>query len=409
MNNNFSRTPGFEPLEYRRLLSATPVDYPDALGPIASEVGSAVAGAVPRELQQTMGMTGEGESSNIPIIRPGRMDVNRDGFVTPNDVLQIINELNRNGPGPVTRVNESPVAQDTAVEIAQGQQAQVVLTGITSDAECDAVQFTVGQHPQDVDVEIANNVITITPDPGIAGEFLVEYIATDSAGNADSGIITVTVTPNEAPFVFDLPFQTDKDVPLQFSIPSGDPDGDAVTVDLDLTRPALHGVVTSQDGSYVYTPEKSFVGTDTFGYTATDGKTRAFGSVTVTVVGEPDAPNEPPTAENDRQLNGTSGIPLVFNIGASDPEGDPLTYVISYAPQNGAVNVNSDGEVTYTSVPGFTGTDVMLIDVRDGTNIITLRYFINVSAAEGEGEGQLSLDDWLQGVDGVMNELGTGL
>jgi Ca2+-binding RTX toxin-like protein len=58
--------------------------------------------------------------------------------------------------------------------------------------------------------------------------------------------------------------------------------------------------------------------------------------------------------------------PVVIEVLANDtdPEGGALTVVSGTAP-NGVVAINPDGTITYTPVPGFTGTDTITYDIRD--------------------------------------------
>jgi hypothetical protein len=62
-----------------------------------------------------------------------------------------------------------------------------------------------------------------------------------------------------------------------------DPDGDAPTLTA-VTRPGHGTAVINPDKTITYTPKTSFLGTDTFKYTISDGKGgTATASVTVTV------------------------------------------------------------------------------------------------------------------------------
>jgi hypothetical protein len=64
-----------------------------------------------------------------------------------------------------------------------------------------------------------------------------------------------------------------------------DPDGDRLTV-ISATAPARGMVVINADGTVTYTPSARFDGTDTFGYTVSDGRggtASAIVTVTATV------------------------------------------------------------------------------------------------------------------------------
>ena len=85
--------------------------------------------------------------------------------------------------------------------------------------------------------------------------------------------------------------------------------------------------------------------------------------------------NKPPTVapvQTSSLVNGT----ITGTLGASDPEGDPLSYRVSSSPANGSVTVASDGTYTYTAGSGFNGLDAFTVAVTDeGFHINLLDLF----------------------------------
>lgn len=81
--------------------------------------------------------------------------------------------------------------------------------------------------------------------------------------------------------------------------------------------------------------------------------------------------NEPPTINYNPQTtsqNMTTGV-ITGNVGATDPEGDPLTYKVTNAPANGSVTIDqATGNFTYTPTAGFAqtgGADSFTVSVTD--------------------------------------------
>ena len=118
-------------------------------------------------------------------------------------------------------------------------------------------------------------------------------------GRADSlvQVSTITVIPvNDAPVGEADGYTTPEDTPLTVTAPGvlandTDVDGDTLQV-LNWQATTAHGSVTMQDnGSFTYTPNANYNGTDSFTYTVTDlnGGT-AVSTVTVTVTPVNDAP-----------------------------------------------------------------------------------------------------------------------
>ena len=87
---------------------------------------------------------------------------------------------------------------------------------------------------------------------------------------------------NESPKAADSSLETYKNLPNEGLLDVTDPEGDALT--FTLTRKPRRGeVVLRDDGSFLYTPKKNKVGTDSFAFTATDRAGNVSGEATVTV------------------------------------------------------------------------------------------------------------------------------
>ena len=97
-----------------------------------------------------------------------------------------------------------------------------------------------------------------------------------------------------------------------------------------------------------------------------------FWNVTVTTT---PPPNLAPTANND-SFTATSGQTLfVTRPGVLhndlDPEGQPLTAVHVGGPSAGLLTLNPDGGFTYTSSPGYTGSDSFSYRARDSQGAVS--------------------------------------
>lgn len=74
--------------------------------------------------------------------------------------------------------------------------------------------------------------------------------------------------------------------------------------------------------------------------------------------------NDPPIAEDRRATTG-DGIPGLFSLKGSDPDGDPLQYFVLSTPLHGRVE-GTPPRLTYIPDSGFTGEDSMSYLVSDG-------------------------------------------
>ncbi len=148
-----------------------------------------------------------------------------------------------------------------------------------------------------------NGSFTYTPNPAFSGSDSFTYVAND--GTVDSNVATVTITVgavNDPPVANDDSYTTDEDTPLTVAAPGvlgndTDADGDALTAALVLGSGPSNGTLAlNADGSFTYTPNADFNGTDSFTYRANDGIVFSNqATVTITV----NAVNDAPVAVDD--------------------------------------------------------------------------------------------------------------
>src|SRR4029453_13434296 len=136
---------------------------------------------------------------------------------------------------------------------------------------------------------------------------------------------------------------------------STDAGGDALTVAL-VNPPASGSVTLNADGSFVYTPNANFHGTEGFSYVVRDGpgKRKAAG-VTIEVT----AVNDLPAAVND-SFHTSEDVPLTVAAPGvlqndTDADGDTMTAALVGGTANGSVSLAADGSFDYTPSANFNG------------------------------------------------------
>jgi large repetitive protein len=108
-----------------------------------------------------------------------------------------------------------------------------------------------------------------------------------------------------------------------------DADEDTLTAVL-VNGPANGSLTLNPDGTFSYTPNEGFFGTDSFTYQANDG-TDPSNTATVTLeVPEPEVQNTAPVAVNDNFGVNYAGQNVLAND--SDPDEDALTAQLVKAP-----------------------------------------------------------------------------
>lgn len=225
-----------------------------------------------------------------------------------------------------------------------------------------------------------------TPTTGFFGADSFTYHSND--GELDSDVVTVTVNVTNGPTANNDSYTVTEDSTLTVAAADGvlkndtDPENDFLTVSI-IQQPS-HGALTfNTDGSFVYTPNPSFAGTDTFTYRANDGTTNSnIASVVITVNNTNDAPQSQSdvyTVNEDTSLSVTLQNGLLVND--SDIDGDTITAIQVTGPSNGTLTLSPNGTFFYAPNSHFNGTDTFTYKANDGSldsNVVTVT--INVTA-----------------------------
>lgn len=149
-----------------------------------------------------------------------------------------------------------------------------------------------------------------------------------------------------------------------------DPNGDTLVLDITPVEYPQNGSVTMQaNGNFTYTPQTDFIGTDNFSYRIHDNQDPAlYDTATVTITIHSSSENNQPVAVDDifaKLVNEIVQENLLDND--YDPDGDNLktnNTPVLY-PQNGTVEIQTDGNFTYTPNQDFVGLDSFQYKVCD--------------------------------------------
>ena len=289
---------------------------------------------------------------------------------------------------PVTPPPENgpPDAVDDTTVTDYQTPVNVTVLGNDSDPDGDALTVVDNSEPSNGSAVLnEDGTFTYTPDDGFTGTDSFTYTITDGNGGEDTATVTIEVgeapppppplpPENGPPDAVDDTTVTDYQTSVKVTVlgNDSDPDGDALTV-VDNSEPSNGSAVLNEDGTFTYTPDDGFTGTDSFTYTITDGNGgEDTATVTIEVGGAPPPPppppeNGPPDAVDDTTVTDYQTPVNVTVLGNdSDPDGDALTVVDNSEPSNGSAVLNEDGTFTYTPDDGFTGTDSFTYTITDG-------------------------------------------
>ena len=147
----------------------------------------------------------------------------------------------------------------------------------------------------------------------------------------------------------------------------------------------VNGTLTmNADGSFVYTPNADFNGTDGFSYLTNDGAGDSqVATVTITVNpvnDDPEAVDDAYSVDEDTTLTVDAATGVLAND--TDVDGDTLTAALVSGPANGTLTLNADGSFSYTPNANFNGTDTFTYSVSDGTTTVEATVTITVNAGQ---------------------------
>ncbi|MEC8555201.1 MAG: Ig-like domain-containing protein [Planctomycetota bacterium] len=206
--------------------------------------------------------------------------------------------------------------------------------------------------------EVEDYAVTIVPgDPPVAVNDTYTVNEDATLTTTDS---TGTTTPN---------FTTDDGIAANDT----DPNGDSLAV--VVIDPPQHAslFLMDSDGTFTYTPEADFSGTDTFTYRVNDG-TLASNNIGTVVINVAEV-NDAPVAANDSllinedELLDISEADLLANDSAGpgnseDSQTLTITSVSSVSAQGGTVQIDN-GRVKYLPPSDFSGVDTFVYTVTD--------------------------------------------
>lgn len=278
----------------------------------------------------------------------------------------------------VIAVNDAPVAQPLSVTVDEDGSASGQL--VATDVDSANLSYEIAEAPAHGIVELnSDGSFTYTPNANFNGTDSFTFVAGDGSATSAPATIEVAVrSVNDGPVAVDDVFETNEDTPL--SVTGGvldndqDVDGNALTASL-IEGPA-HGTLDFQsDGSFIYTPNPNFNGTDTFTYQASDGASDSnIATVRITVNPVDDQPiavtDSYSVAEDGTLQSGGNVATLAANDTPSGDGGNIWSLLTQAA--HGTAVVNADGSFSYTPNADFFGVDTFRYQITDADGDISI-------------------------------------
>ncbi|MEM7455662.1 MAG: Ig-like domain-containing protein [Planctomycetota bacterium] len=241
----------------------------------------------------------------------------------------------------------SDVVDDTA---STNEDVALTFNVLSNDNFEGAVSLTgvSGAANGSVSFDAAGNV-TYTPDGDYNGSESLTYTVTDSAGNTETATLGITINPVSD--IVDDNVSGSEDSVISFDPRANDTYSNSSSI-TSFTQGADGTVVLLGDGTFDYTPDADWFGSDSFTYSVTD----AYGqietaTVTVTVVAEDDTVADVLTTNED--------TPVTFNVFANDNFEGPVSLINVTGLSDGSISINGAGDITYTPDADFAGSETL--------------------------------------------------
>jgi VCBS repeat-containing protein len=308
-------------------------------------------------------------------------------------VALVVFSLNGRLPNTLLRLERvsaaAPVANNDDYTAIIGENLVIPAPGIlANDTDAD-VGDTLSVDLLSV-LELPPFISTMSPSPDgsfqyyplAAGTDVYQYQAWD--GTSLSNVATITFHIDNRPVANNDSYRTPMNTPLVITAPGvlgNDTDADNDPLIPSVVSTTTHGgLAFNSNGSFVYTPDTNFVGTDSFTYKVNDGLAdSAVGTVTIKV-------NQVPIATADSYVI-PKGFPAHFDAATgvlsndTDPDNDTLTASLVSGPTNGSLVIfDTDGSFSYTPNLTFVGADSFTYKANDGladSNTVTVTILVD--------------------------------
>ena len=212
----------------------------------------------------------------------------------------------------------------------------------------------------------------------------------------DSAAMAISITDaNEAPSAVDDNASGNEDTLLVGNVLSNDSDMDDDTLTASLVSGPAHGSLTlNADGSFSYTPDADWNGTDSFTYTANDV---ALDSNVATVTITMNPVNDSPIVPSSAFTAATENSAYSYTITTRDVDGDVPTITAPTLPAWLTLVDNGDGTATLSGTPTHAdvGDHSVELEISDGALTNIQNFSLTVSGATidppaDEGDPDLS-------------------
>ncbi len=284
----------------------------------------------------------------------------------------------------VTPVNDNPVANNQEFNTDEDTPLTAVISNV-SDIDNMNLSFELMSELEGLSLA-SNGLFNYTPIENSNETVTFVYQVSDGELLSEQKIVTININPiNDEPVANDDIYDVLENEILDdgLSVLNNDTDVENSDLSVTLITPVSNGILSlEEDGTFTYTPNPDYFGSDNFTYEINDGELTNQASVTINVI----AVNNVSVANADNyimdentQMVVSANDGILYNDTDEDTD-NVLTAVLSEDVTNGILILNPNGSFIYTPTSQYFGNDVFTYYVNDGTdnsNTTTVTITIN--------------------------------
>ncbi len=168
----------------------------------------------------------------------------------------------------IAAVNDVPTATPQSVSTNEDTTKTILLSG--SDVDGDTLTFSITTMPAHGTLVLSGASVTYRPELNYFGADRFLFAASDGVANSAAAVVNISVAAvNDAPLGTAQSVVVNQATEKAITIAGTDIEGDFLTFSIVAT-PA-HGTLSGTAPNFIYAPEPTYVGTDSFTFVANDG------------------------------------------------------------------------------------------------------------------------------------------
>ena len=273
---------------------------------------------------------------------------------------------------PTVPVNQTPVATELTVTVAEDSSVNITLAG--TDADGTIMDHAVATSPDNGTLTGTAPDLQYTPDADFNGADSFTFTVTDDAGAVSAPArVSIEVTPvNDAPVAMSQSVAVDEDGAVAIVLAGSDVDGD---IAYQITGAPRHGTLGGDAPSLIYMPEVDYNGPDSFTFTVSDDADAVSAPARVSIEVTP--VNDAPVAKSQSVAVDEDGAVAIVLAG-SDVDGDIVAYQVTAPPRHGTLGGDAPS-LTYMPEVDYNGPDSFTFTVTDGDGTVSTPADVSIT------------------------------